>query len=688
MSGLDSRDLAEFASSTSSTSSTSPFARPSSPFARPSSPFARPSSPTARLTVPGDLIEKSDQCPDQTVHLDPTTRFDPQSYVVNLTTVRNSPDLRQAVERHYHNRRRAFRALNCLGSKGNGDFDYPNLDFLSYFGNYFYSDVPELCQVTKDSWPIRVVQVFGRGKVGIAEKITIGSSPESYIRKGIENVNQRKYLSLNFIENEAKSSQACPSLVYHQVNAEHTERTTGGWVRSASQIEKEMTGFLAASGDSFTIQTCLHLILNEILGDLPNYVYQYDAFYCQKKDGKISGYNLMEIAEYGDLSSYLEKDEVVINDQFLFDLMRQILIPLAILKSQKFGFCHSDLKCRNVFVARDPNGRPIYKLADFDKSSIFWRGIRFFNQSSLVPSTSWGPYPSEPNSDGEPVYSLGAIFSRLGLGAVDKLKVQAQTMHSPFPFFMSYDLYTMVLSLLREPKVWDFLSQQQGNSRFFQIVQSIFDSQDWVRVIDSCQQNFDHIRSLTTEIELKRDSFSRQFGADLSPDQLAQITALISGEPDEYQAGLGQIAGWEFYQRWTVDGGSNLLKTRLGDRRQLWIKLQTSLTEARALGEIIISLMPFKLKANLDDFYQQFGVLSPTEINQLIGPSGLPRKFKLAVDHRTGTASSVIGSMKSSSWHICTGPCQEKTGYFLCRTNRYSTTSTSGDKKIKDEGQC
>ena len=127
----------------------------------------------------------------------------------------------------------------------------------------------------------------------------------------------------------------------------------------------------------------MHLIFNEILQDSENYLYQYDAFYC-----KGSGYNIMDIASERDFSAYLDSNNFAADKAkwpqlagVLDTMMTQLMFPLALLKSDLFGFVHADLKCRNLFLHRKEDGQLVFKLGDFDKSSIFWNGVRFYNSS-------------------------------------------------------------------------------------------------------------------------------------------------------------------------------------------------------------------------------------------------------------------------------------------------------------------
>jgi hypothetical protein len=67
---------------------------------------------------------------------------------------------------------------------------------------------------------------------------------------------------------------------------------------------------------------------------------------------------------------------------FLDKMISQILQVLSILKNSKYEFIHGDLKTKNIFVKSDSENGYIYKVADYDKSSINYNGIRFYNKGN------------------------------------------------------------------------------------------------------------------------------------------------------------------------------------------------------------------------------------------------------------------------------------------------------------------
>jgi hypothetical protein len=152
------------------------------------------------------------------------------------------------------------------------------------------------------------------------------------------------------------------------------------------------------------------------------------------KDAEVDGVNFMEIADAGDLHGHMydiqkqyfseirEISDLDNEDKtnfradwgvgvpdlpnnnyyslrfFLGDMIRQILTTLSVLQHPAHAFVHGDLKTKNVFVKKafpddKKNRKYIYKIADYDKSSITFNGIRFYNEGMGIVkfiSTQWG----------------------------------------------------------------------------------------------------------------------------------------------------------------------------------------------------------------------------------------------------------------------------------------------------------
>lgn len=292
------------------------------------------------------------------------------------------------------------------------ELDTSTTNYINNFHDYVTVDNDTYCrELLQSQLQYTIGSTIGAGKVGKVALLT--KNKLSLIVKSMS-ANPSPYLSLRIIDHPGDSVN--PWNTFWKIYAE-----TG--------VRK----ILAVGGDNFANQTSLHLILNLILGDTLNYIHQYDAFYC----GGV-GYNVIEYSDSGDLHDFLEKN--IINDDLIFKILSHILIPLQVLKNPIYGFNHSDLKAKNVFVHKTDNGF-IFKIADYDKSSITWNGYRFYNWSQNYGTAV--PINITKASDGLEVYTLSSMIT-----------LQLYTMHNPYGIPMSYDIYTFIISLFGVKNVW------------------------------------------------------------------------------------------------------------------------------------------------------------------------------------------------------------------------------------------
>lgn len=344
---------------------------------------------------------------------------------------RGAAALRRTLDRHYRARRLALESLaSLMGAKGGGTI---NLDFVNRYSDYFYIDDPCLC----DALP-RGARALGAGKVGTVSTVDVNDLP--LVLKCVNNVAFQKYLSLRVSPYTAQARDAARQM--NASNERNVFRSNGYLVH------------LHVNGDSFSNQTCIHLILNLLLGDNPGFVYQYDSFYCGKPNGTVTGCNIMEEADLKDLSAFLEQR--VVDASLVSSIVSQVLATLFSLKTPDIGFVHADLKCRNVFVKRSADGGQDFKIADYDKSSMYFRGVRFHNTSPSARIISYNSFPVEI-VNGVECYRLSSTATQWAAMAVSPGGyIQLQTMYNPYGFYMSYDVYTFMFSLLMEPSVWPY----------------------------------------------------------------------------------------------------------------------------------------------------------------------------------------------------------------------------------------
>jgi hypothetical protein len=290
-----------------------------------------------------------------------------------------------------------------------------NMDFINNFNEYVTVDNKIYCKdLFQDKLPYIVGSIVGQGKVGKVSLLIHNNL--NLIIKSIS-AKPTKYLSIRIIDYPGENIN--PWNNYWRIFAEDGTRK-----------------IISVGGDNFANQTVMHMILNIILGNSPYYIHQYDAFYCNGL-----GYNVIEFSASGDLHKFLEEN--TINDDIIFGVLSHVLTPLSILKHPMYNFNHSDLKAKNVFVNKSDQGF-IFKIADYDKSSITWNGYRFYNWSQNYGLAA--PVKIERDQTGQAVYMLSSI---------SMLPLQLYTMHNPYGIPMSYDIYTFIISLFAVNNVWN-----------------------------------------------------------------------------------------------------------------------------------------------------------------------------------------------------------------------------------------
>lgn len=604
------------------------------------------------------------------------------------TSIIDSKLFKKIINSHYSKRFELFNQLNKIG-KSISNFDYPNLDFINNFGQLLKINDKCLCQIltNPENTPFENIKEFGKGKTGVATLVKIRNTPPEHnfhIVKGIKNIKLYEYLSLyvkpivnvtsraDELNNDYVNSNKC--IFYNLTNFKDNNHPNS----------VNFYGILSTGGDNYSNQTAIHMILNAIMDDNPNYIYQYDAFVCSDKSG-IIGYSLTEFANQGDISTFIENPSTIISDNFLIDMIRQLLYPLSILKSDEYGFCHSDFKCRNVFVSLEPNEDktnliPVYKIADVDKSSIFWNGIRFYNNfynnnpllSGIQLAVSYfSDYQGFPIKlqDGVAYYELQGKLTN------------AYTMHSSVPMLMSYDIYMFIYSMLRESKIWEFIRLPENvNCQFINNIKLLFIEDDFNKISTDCENRYKELNTLISNHEQNINNLKTFINPTLQlyTDIIKYSSSLTD---EEYEV---KVQNWKKdpnITKYDVFSSSYFGKTtKTNPVKDLIRKIKISnneivnyVVESRSLNHMISDLtrMKIKLRVNIDSFYTSFGI-NPPKTN--IDPPPI-KSYKLAENY-----TYTIGT---SNYHICLDECMNDGKYNVCNTNKYSSRSS-----IYTKGLC
>ena len=344
--------------------------------------------------------------------------------------------IRNILKERYNTRMESLKSLNFLLSstiEDNTMIYHPNLDFLNNFGEYIILNNEKLCN-------IKPINVTGKGKIGTANLIEYNGLRT--ILKSIDDVKYKGHLSLNVLPKSNILNDVFDNDKSYEYN-----------LSQFYYFGTKFDGIIIIPSDNFSNQTCIHMILNQILEDWnDNFLYQYDAFFCY--DGyKFNGYNITELSDKGDLFNYLNK-KTLIDDNEIYHIVKQIMTPLAFLKSKKYGFIHGDLKSKNIFVKSFPEG-DAFKLADFDKSSIFWNGCRFYNKSHFDIKYLNSGFPITIE-DGIKYYYLNSL-----------IPTTVYTMGTPVSIYTSYDVYTLIYSIFRIKKIFNKILE--GNLKIMEL---------------------------------------------------------------------------------------------------------------------------------------------------------------------------------------------------------------------------
>lgn len=372
-----------------------------------------------------------------------------------------------------------------------------NTQFLDYFYKYFYIDDPDICtdfiQKRIDKYIFKLGDFIARGKVGDAFAV--------YLKNNVSN----PYLVLKSIRN-SQPRKFLPIKIYPFYKNLDLMNLSTNYYKFFDQKNNRIV--LSVQCNNFETQTCLHLILDNILNNNPYYLRQWDAFYCNDQ-----GWNITEFSNAGTLHSFLSGYENI-NDEILFTVLKQILEPLVILKQDRYCFSHSDLKAKNIFVTKS-NNKFYCKIADFDKSSITWNGFRFYNSSFDYTS---GQIPQFPIIND--YYQLsGPIIQK-----VPKL-LQLYTMHNPYGFFTTFDIYTMIISLFAIKPIFNFFILNP-DSNFVKNVKMLFFQEDWKNIWENIslkQNSLDQMNVILTvftetncKLKYSLNDFYKIFGFDMS----------------------------------------------------------------------------------------------------------------------------------------------------------------------------
>lgn len=176
------------------------------------------------------------------------------------------------------------------------------------------------------------------------------------------------------------------------------------------------------------------------LSETVNY---YGCILMEKIDGNLRDYLISSQNENESESNKIKMDK-------LSTCVNTINDMLLILKNKDYCFNHSDLKIENVFYRKTGGTNIKFILADYDKSSITFNKIRFYNNKFQLSIRDYFE-----NSMGSSVFKINVKqdnkklkFEKKGEVTLENIQIeQLYLRYSPFPTFSKYDIIMFIASI-------------------------------------------------------------------------------------------------------------------------------------------------------------------------------------------------------------------------------------------------
>ncbi len=167
---------------------------------------------------------------------------------------------------------------------------------------------------------------------------------------------------------------------------------------------------------------------------------------------------------------------------------------LNILKTPEYLFTHTDMKCENLFYKKEGE-RPIIYLADFDKASISYHNVRFYNNIMTSPTLSLltkqftnkysllnsfvktDEYTKKDLLERQSSFANNTLYkyriSRIGknVGNIAGVSAEFEQLYMRYnftPFYTNFDIITLILSIINKKIIGNL--KPEKNSALYNII--------------------------------------------------------------------------------------------------------------------------------------------------------------------------------------------------------------------------
>lgn len=385
--------------------------------------------------------------------------------------------------------------------------------------------------------------------------------------------------------------------------------------------------YLACSYDDFINEYIQQIIMKNIISKYDNlkktkYINNIMNFHNSmiipiKEGSNVNYYGCLVMEKVdGNLRDFLQLDTLNNKSKLTNTIksIKDINNILKILKNPNNCFCHTDLKLENVFYKNMGDGKYKFILADYDKSSITYNKIRFFNSGwdykARPYDISLGKYKYNINNDNKtytidrPNTGKAPLFEGLELE-------QLLLRYNPFPTIMKLDINVFLISLFfNDLPIFAFLTDNAINKN------TSNNNANKSKLLDNCY---------------KLSNITRDYASLVRK----QYATSIKGKYDDYNGNFGKLI---FYTH-------------------------------------ILNSMPFNFNYKLANFYNTncINISSLSDNNKLIISNGLSNVITY---FGVGSATARSTTFKDNTMNVdilYTGNYTSNEGDIYFKTNRYTS---------------
>ena len=231
------------------------------------------------------------------------------------------------------------------------------------------------------------------------------------------------------------------SRYYHYTPEQYDSSSFDISYRGFNLIQTERLNITATDLDDFKNEMIQNIICKTILpNDNDILIENYNYVYINV-GSKTYGGILMESLN-GSFNTYISDNlgTILTNNKFRIALS-EYLFTLNLLKASQYRFNHSDLKVENVFYKIDQSGDIKLKLADLDKASITYNGIRFINGKFISKKLN----PTTLIQRLKRVFTFEDRFLKINEGITSDIGIEVDQLYLRYGFFPAPPFYDILM---------------------------------------------------------------------------------------------------------------------------------------------------------------------------------------------------------------------------------------------------